>query len=213
MTRILPGGRAVAVIAGIVVVGVGLDQATKAWAVAGLTEGQPVRLIGQVFQLQLLRNPGAAFSTAGSATVVLACLALVVLVAVSVLVVPRVRCWPWVAAVGLGLAGVAGNFIDRLVRAPGPFRGHVIDFMSLKYFAVFNVADIMLTSAAVLIVLIAAWWKVDFAGRPAGKGAPAGESAPGEQTAQAPGAQSAPESGDQSAPEAGLEVDNRAQER
>ena len=48
----------------------------------------------------------------------------------------------WAIALGLLLAGVAGNLTDRLVREPGPLRGHVIDFFMLPNWPVFNVADI-----------------------------------------------------------------------
>jgi len=152
------------VMLGIIVAGIGLDQVTKALAISRLVPGVPVPIVSDLFQLQLLRNPGAAFSTGTSWTVAYSILALAVLVAVSVWVMPKVRSVLWAVTVGMGMAGVAGNFIDRLVRYPGPFRGHVIDFFSLKHFAVFNVADILLTCAAVLIVLNTIVFKVDLNG-------------------------------------------------
>ncbi|MCL2471283.1 MAG: signal peptidase II [Propionibacteriaceae bacterium] len=148
----------------LVFFGVVVDQITKAIALARLVPGEPVSVISDFFQLDLLRNPGAAFSTGTGLTVVFSCLALVVLIAVSVWVVPRVHSVPWGIAVGLGMAGVAGNFIDRLVRAPGPFRGYVVDFFAVKYFAVFNVADIMLTAAALLVLLFVLVFKLDITG-------------------------------------------------
>ena len=48
---------------------------------------------------------------------------------------------------------MAGNLTDRLFRAPGPFRGHVVDFISVKGFAIFNVADMAITGAAILFVI------------------------------------------------------------
>ena len=54
---------------------------------------------------------------------------------------------------GLLLAGVAGNLTDRLFRAPGPLRGHVIDFLMLPHWPVFNVADMCINVAAVLILV------------------------------------------------------------
>jgi len=152
-------------IVGLIVVGVVTDQITKAIAVARLVPGVPIRLVADIFSLELLRNPGAAFSTGTGMTVGFTILALVVLVAVSSFVVPKVRSLAWAAAIGLGMAGVAGNFIDRLVRPPGPFRGYVVDFFSLKYFAVFNVADILLTTAAILIVVFALFVRIDLGGR------------------------------------------------
>ena len=42
---------------------------------------------------------------------------------------------------GLLLAGILGNLTDRLIRPPGFMRGHVVDFLQLPNFAIFNVAD------------------------------------------------------------------------
>jgi len=157
--------RASGVMLAIIVVGVGIDQITKAIAIARLVPGEPVLVVSDIVSFQIFRNPGAAFSTGTGLTVVFSALALAVLVAVSVWVVPKVRSMSWAVAVGMGMAGVAGNFIDRIVRAPGPFRGHVIDFIAVKHFAVFNVADMLLTCAAALIVLIVFVFKVDLSGQ------------------------------------------------
>jgi signal peptidase II len=162
-------GAVLLVVIAVACVGIAIDQVAKALAVAHLTAGQPISLVSDIFQLQLLRNSGAAFSAGSGMTMVFSILALVVLVAVIVLVVPRVRSMFWAIIVGLGLAGVAGNFIDRLVRSPGPFRGHVVDFFALKHFAVFNVADVFLTVAAVLIVLDAVFFRIDFDGERTGR--------------------------------------------
>ncbi|MCL2735349.1 MAG: signal peptidase II [Propionibacteriaceae bacterium] len=165
MTARGPVSKPIIWILSLILVGVGVDQATKAIAIATLTPGVPVRVVADLLQLQLLRNPGAAFSTGSSMTVVFSVLAVIVLIAVSVWVVPKVHSRVWAIAVGLGMAGITGNFIDRVFRAPGPLRGYVVDFFAVKYFAVFNVADIMLTAAAVLIVLIAMVFKIDMSGR------------------------------------------------
>jgi len=153
------------IIVSIIVVGVVVDQIAKAIAVARLVPGRPVKLVSDIFELLLMRNPGAAFSTGTSLTAVFTVLAIVVLVGVSIWIVPKVRCRIWAVTIGLGMAGVLGNLVDRLVRTPGPFRGYVIDFFALKYFAVFNVADIMLTTAAVLIVVMALFKRIDFDGQ------------------------------------------------
>ncbi|WP_414172235.1 signal peptidase II [Clavibacter tessellarius] len=42
------------------------------------------------------------------------------------------------------LAGALGNLFDRITRAEdGPLSGHVVDFIAVEWFAVFNVADIL----------------------------------------------------------------------
>jgi signal peptidase II len=45
-----------------------------------------------------------------------------------------------------------GNLTDRILRAPSPFRGEVVDFLHLTHWPVFNVADIGLTAAAAVIL-------------------------------------------------------------
>ena len=60
----------------------------------------------------------------------------------------------WAVALGLLLAGVAGNLADRLLRDPGPFRGHVVDFLALPRWPVFNVADMCINVAGALVVVL-----------------------------------------------------------
>ena len=145
--------RCVAVLAGTALLGVGLDQATKALVVATVAGKPPLRLIGQVLTVNVSRNSGAAFSFAPAGTVLFTCLA----VAIAVLIVTkasRLRSAGWAAALGLLLAGAAGNLCDRLTRAPGIGRGAVVDFIDLRHFAIFNVADSCLTCGIVLAVLL-----------------------------------------------------------
>jgi signal peptidase II len=100
----------------------------------------------------LIRNPGAAFSTGTRFTVALSCLALAAIVVV-VWLSRRLASHGWAVALGLLLAGVAGNFTDRVFREPGFFRGHVVDFFRLPNWPIFNVADICIDVAAALIVI------------------------------------------------------------
>lgn len=154
--------RALAV--GIGVAGVVLDQVTKTIAIATLDPQQPIPLLGGLLTLRLIRNPGAAFSLGEEFTVVLTCIAIAALVAVSGWLLPRVRHIGWAVATGFLLAGIVGNLIDRLFREPAPFRGHVVDFLQLPYFAIFNVADICITTAAVLVIWLSLISQVTMAG-------------------------------------------------
>lgn len=145
----------------VAAVGLLLDQATKVLAVRELTGRPPVQVLGEFLQLQLLRNPGAAFSAGASLTPVITVVALVASV-VTAYYVLKVRHRGWAVALGLLLAGVVGNLVDRMLRSPGPFRGHVVDFLALPNWPVFNVADIMIDSAgALLIVLVVRGIRVD----------------------------------------------------
>jgi signal peptidase II len=51
------------------------------------------------------------------------------------------------------LGGAVGNFLDRIFREPQGLKGHVIDYLQIPNFPVFNFADICISLAAVFIVL------------------------------------------------------------
>ena len=68
----------------------------------------------------------------------------------------RLRSTPWAVALGLVLGGAVGNLVDRIFRAPGLGRGHVVDFLELPHWPVFNLADSAIVTAAVLMVLLSA---------------------------------------------------------
>ncbi len=128
------------------------DQLTKWLAVDRLT-GQPDReLVGDLLVLHLTRNAGAAFSTGTGYTELFSCLAIVAVLVVLWLS-RRIRSVAWAVAFGLLLAGIAGNLTDRLLREPGPLRGHVVDFLMLPHWPIFNVADMCINAAAVLILV------------------------------------------------------------
>ena len=145
-------GSRLGLLASIWVVAWALDLVTKALAENALADRGPVDLVGSLLRLNLTRNAGAAFSTGTSWTPVIAVFAAVALVVVLVLAL-RVRTTGWAWALGLLLAGIAGNLTDRIFREPGPLRGHVIDFLQLPHWPIFNVADICINVAAVLIVV------------------------------------------------------------
>ena len=154
-----------ALFAGVALLGLTLDVVSKVLVVDRLDPAEPVRLLGGLLTLQLIRNPGAAFSQGEGITWVFALAAVAVLVFVLVRLMPRVRHLGWAVALGLLVAGVGGNLIDRLFRSPGPLRGHVVDFLQLPHWPIFNVADMCITSAAVLIVLLALVGNVGLDGR------------------------------------------------
>ncbi|MFC5728450.1 MULTISPECIES: signal peptidase II [Nocardioides] len=128
------------------------DQVTKHLAVTHLADRPDVRVIGEVLQLHLTYNPGAAFSLGTEFTVGLTVLATVA-TGVVLWISRRVGDRIWAVALGLLLAGIDGNLTDRLVRDPAPLRGHVVDFLMLPNWPVFNVADICINIAVGLILL------------------------------------------------------------
>ncbi len=130
------------------------DQLTKVWVVANIQPGQPRSVIGSVLRLNLIRNSGAAFSIGTGATWLLTAIACSVVLFV-IFTARRLGSRGWALALGLLLGGSLGNLTDRMFRAPGPGRGHVVDFVQLPHFAIFNVADSAIVTAAALIALLA----------------------------------------------------------
>jgi signal peptidase II len=128
-----------------------LDQLTKHWAVNRLVDGD-VDLVGSL-RLNLVFNSGASFSFGEGLGPLIA---LVVLgVAVGLFVAGRnTPSLLGAVAIGLVLGGAVGNLVDRAVRAGDGFLGgHVVDFVDVQWWPVFNVADAAVSVGGVLLVL------------------------------------------------------------
>ena len=143
--------RARLLFAGVALVAYAADLGSKQWALSSLADGD-IRVLGDWFTFHLTFNPGAAFSTGTSFTVVFTALAMVAVVVVLWLS-RRLGSTGWALALGLLLGGVGGNLTDRLVREPEPFHGHVVDFLMVPHWPVFNIADVCINVAAGLIIL------------------------------------------------------------
>ena len=132
-----------------------IDLATKIWAVENLSYRSNIKIIGEFFQLTYVRNPGAAFSFASGATVFLSLFSLLVMIAIlhySVKITSR----GWAVVLGLVLGGILGNMVDRIFREPGVLRGHVIDWLQLPNWPVFNFADMAIVAAALISMVLTA---------------------------------------------------------
>ncbi len=149
----------IGLLAAVALTGLVVDVVSKVLVVAELDPSQPVQVPGGFLQLRLLRNAGAAFSLATGMTWLLSVVAVVVVVAI-VRMARRLRSAGWAVGLGLVLAGALGNLVDRVFRAPGPLRGHVVDFLALVHdgrsiWPVFNVADSCIVCGGILLVLLA----------------------------------------------------------
>jgi len=130
-----------------------LDLATKLVAVAQLGDRGPVEVVDGILTLRLLRNPGAAFGVAEGLTIALTVIAVVV-VLVILRIAQRLRSRSWAVGLGMVLGGAVGNLVDRIFREPALFRGHVVDFLELPHWPVFNLADSAIVSGGVLLVVL-----------------------------------------------------------
>lgn len=147
-----PIRRNVAFIAVIILVVAVIDQATKALMLAWLEPGVPVPVIGDWFRFLLLFNPGAAFSMGENSTWLFTTIQLAFVIGIAI-AAPRIRDRGQALGLALIAGGALGNLIDRLFREPGFWFGHVVDFISVGGFAVFNIADSAITVGVVVFVL------------------------------------------------------------
>ncbi|MDO4919988.1 signal peptidase II [Kocuria sp.] len=131
------------------------DQFVKLWVVESLVPGRQYPVIPGLLWWEHIRNSGGAFSLGSGATwfftLVMAAVVLGILWTLR-----RVRNPWWALALGLVLGGAAGNLGDRLFREPGFGRGHVVDFIAVPHFAIFNVADcgVVVGIGLVLVLLL-----------------------------------------------------------
>ncbi|WP_432418734.1 signal peptidase II [Corynebacterium suedekumii] len=147
-----PRTRHVAMMAVIILAVAAVDQVVKAIMLSWLEPGVPVPVIGDWFRFFLLFNPGAAFSMGADSTWLFTTIQLTFVVVIAILA-PKIRDrWQ---AVGLAMiaGGALGNLIDRLFRDPGFWFGHVVDYISVGGFAVFNIADASITCGVVVFVI------------------------------------------------------------
>ncbi|WP_165847749.1 signal peptidase II [Ammonifex thiophilus] len=131
-------------------VSLAVDQITKFWALAYLS--QPVVVIPGLLALRCVRNPGAAFGFLAYQTPLLILIAAIASLALllgykRLLLAPSVVRW----GLGLFLGGTLGNLVDR-VRF-----GYVVDFIDLRFWPVFNLADVAIVTGMGLILWY--WWR------------------------------------------------------
>src|SRR5947209_7549276 len=98
------GRRRLGVLIAVAVAAVALDSFTKAIVVSNLEHHAPVRVIGGVLELNVMRNSGAAFSIGNGMTVVFTLIAVCVIVAI-LRTARRLRSLPWAFTLGLLLGG------------------------------------------------------------------------------------------------------------
>lgn len=129
-----------------------LDQITKYAAVLKLKNQESFVLVKDVFELHYLENRGAAFGILQGQKaifVVITVIILAVIVYVYLKMPVRKRFHFLRVLLVLIAAGAVGNFIDRIRQS------YVVDFFYFKAinFPIFNVADIYVTCAAIILVL------------------------------------------------------------
>jgi signal peptidase II len=130
-----------------------LDFSTKVWALNSVSPVKPTPIIGTFLQLRLVFNPGAAFSVGTSVTFIFTILSAAAVAGIAYYAIKIINRW-WSLVLGLALGGILGNLTDRIFREPSLFNGHVIDWIELPRWPVFNIADLAIVCGAVLSVVL-----------------------------------------------------------
>ncbi len=128
-----------------------LDRVTKFWVEHALDGRPPIRLIPGVLHLTYTTNSGGAFGFGQSAPLLFAG-ATIIVSAIIVAASFRLSRALVSVALGLVLGGALGNLTDRALHGPG-FSGRVTDFIDLRIWPVFNLADGAIVVGAILLML------------------------------------------------------------
>ena len=136
-----------------------LDQFTKYLAVQHLKDQMPVVLWKNVLELSYLENRGAAFGIFQGKQwplIIFTVIVLILIIYFYLMRIPSEKHFGLLNGIDiLFFAGAIGNFIDRVTQR------YVVDFFYFRLinFPVFNVADIYVTVAAVLLILCLLFYK------------------------------------------------------
>lgn len=149
-TKVATDGTNKVLLFGIAAAVLAVDQASKIWALAALGGGRRIPLIGTIFDLRLVFNPGSAFGLLKDSTfgIFIASSLITLIVTVWALRDPQAS-----PALGLIIGGGLGNLVDRVFRPPSPGRGEVVDFIYLSFWPTFNLADAAIVVGVGLMLL------------------------------------------------------------
>ena len=128
-----------------------LDRITKLLAVKNIVQGESIALIPNIFHITLVYNNGTAFGLLKDQNTPLSWLSLAVIIFIILYIWKKGRdiSWNISSSLGLILGGALGNLTDRITL------GYIIDFIDLRIWPVFNIAD-----SAITIGLIILAWKM-----------------------------------------------------
>jgi len=130
-----------------------LDQLTKFLIRANLQLNESLPIINNILHLTYITNTGSAFGLFKSLNWFFMLFSIAVIIAIYYYLRNNVKENEKLVqfAVGLLLGGTIGNLTDRL------FYGAVTDFIDLRIWPVFNIADSAITISVVLLIILL--WK------------------------------------------------------
>lgn len=124
-----------------------LDRMTKWWVIGNFASGQSKPLVGDLLWLTYVQNHGAAFGIFAGKGWFFTMAAVVVIAGMAIFLFIYKPNYRLQLYMGLVTGGALGNLIDRV-----RFH-HVIDFLDLRWWPVFNVADMAIVCGGILLVL------------------------------------------------------------
>lgn len=140
----------------IIILGILLDRICKIYATNNFIEN-PVYT--KIINLIYLENRGAAFGILQNRRIFFIILTLVVVIYLLYYFVKNIRTNPRLLNIALSLiiSGAIGNFYDRLVHT------YVVDFIEFSFinFPVFNIADILVTTGSILLIVFIIFGEMD----------------------------------------------------
>ena len=133
---------------GVACVVLAVDQSVKALASAKLRDGRALDLLGGLVRLDYTWNTGAAFGVFRTGGLLFALVAATVSCGILIFY-GRLAASSLVVRAGLGLilGGALGNLVDRIRL------GYVVDFIDLRWWPVFNLADSAIVVGVCLLVV------------------------------------------------------------
>ena len=126
------------------------DRLTKLWAERALAGRPPISILGGILRFTYTTNSGGAFGLGQSAPLLFAGATVIVAVAI-VAASFRLRHVVTAIALGLILGGALGNLTDRATRGQGALDGRVVDFIDIRVWPVFNLADSSIVVGGLLL--------------------------------------------------------------
>lgn len=132
----------------IIASGIIFDQVTKLFAVIFLKDGKSIKILGNFLKLEYAENEGMAFGMMENSRWVFMSVSCVAILAMLIYIfLWKNQPKSYLISVAIIASGGIGNMIDRIAL------GYVVDFVSVKYFAVFNGADSLVCVGAGFLVL------------------------------------------------------------
>jgi signal peptidase II len=106
-------------------------------------------LVGDILKFKLAYNPGVAFGIMIPAVVIAILFTAIMFVCVWLMLSYwRQRDGLQVSALLMIISGGASNMFDRI------YFGHVVDYFDLKYYTIFNLADVMIFVGVIILIAL-----------------------------------------------------------